>query len=280
MRLITLLGLGGSGKTRLAIEIAKHISKRGNSRLVWLALAGRKSVAEARAAIAAAFEIESGTDNLSAELLRRIGDEMTIIVLDNLEHLLVGESEAVRELIVELLGTSPALRVLGASRLPLEVPGEMRYVVPMLEMPDSNSTAVAAKLVPAVQLFVDRAQRRSADFVLDETNVADIAQIVRRLDGMPLALELAAIWVTALAPSALVQRLTDRFELLATEEADVDARHNRLESVIEASVERLPEECHALSCYTESLCPAGTHFRWRLQRPWAASSRRCKQPRC
>ena len=246
VRLITLLGLGGSGKTRLAVELVRRVESLGPFHVAWLALAGRRSVAEVRSAIASAFDVDGGARNLAAQLTRRIGDETVVLVLDNLEHLLAQEPDALRGLAIELLEATPRLRILGASRVPLEVPGEMRYVVPMLPMPEANTTASAAKTVPAVQLFVDRARRRRADFELDETNVADVSEIVTRLDGMPLALELAAIWVTALSPSALVQRLSDRFELLASGEADVDARHKRLEAVIEASVDRLPEECLAL----------------------------------
>ncbi|HLK16557.1 MAG TPA: BTAD domain-containing putative transcriptional regulator [Fimbriimonadaceae bacterium] len=246
VRLITLLGLGGSGKTRLAVELARRAEEGGAAHVAWLALAGRRSVAEVRTAIASAFDVDGGSKSLAAELTRRIGDDTVVLVLDNLEHLIALEPDAVRELAVELLEATPRLRILGASRVPLEVPGEMRYVVPMLPMPEANTTAAAAKGVPAVQLFVDRARRRRADFELDETNVADISEIVTRLDGMPLALELAAIWVTALSPAALVQRLNDRFELLASGEADIEARHKRLESVIEASVDRLPDECLGL----------------------------------
>src|SRR5262249_44939705 len=145
------------------------------------------------------------------ELLREhMGERRMLLVLDNVEHLL-----AAAPLLAELLGTCPALALLVTSRAPLRLRGEQRFAVAPLSTPPEDQPSLAAvAAAPAVRLFVARAQAVAAEFMLSESNAAAVAGICRRLDGMPLAIELAAARVSLLSPAALLGRLERRLPLL------------------------------------------------------------------
>ena len=195
-RLVTLTGAGGAGKTRLAIQIAAGIADS-----VWyvdLAPVTHPAVVPVAVARALGLPDQPGRSTTDA-LVRSVADGRMLIVLDNCEHLL----DAVASLTVDLLGACPALTLLATSREPIGVPGEVTFHVPSLSLADE-----------AVELFTDRARRVRPNFVVTEDNRATVTEICRRLDGMPLAIELAAARVRALSVDDILAGLHDRFRLL------------------------------------------------------------------
>ena len=204
-RLITLTGPGGAGKTRLALELAREILAQGTPRVVFVPLAAISNPAFVASAIAEALGL---SDVMSARLAvhaRVICDgRPTLLVLDNLEQVLDAAP-----LVADLLSTVATLRLLATSRAPLRVRGEREYAVGPLALaadPTGMSPADLARL-PAVRLFVERVRDIQPDFRLTPANGATVAAICRRLDALPLALELAAPWMRVLTPETLLDRL-------------------------------------------------------------------------
>lgn len=199
-RLVTLTGAGGAGKTRLAIEIAGRIAAEFRDGVSYVDLAPTTYSAIVPVVVARALGLpdEAGASTVKT-LVRFLADRVTLVVLDNCEHVL----DAAASLATELLGSCRGLRLLTTSREPLGVPGEVNYSVPSLSLADE-----------AVDLFVDRARRVRPDFSVTKDNAATVTEICRRLDGMPLALELAAARVRALSVDEIVGSLHDRFRLL------------------------------------------------------------------
>ncbi|QZA06692.1 LuxR family transcriptional regulator [Mycolicibacter heraklionensis] len=200
-RLVMLTGAGGTGKTRLAIEIAARIAPGFRDGVCYVDLAPITvpEVVPVTAARALGLIDQPGRSTTDA-LVRFLADRQILIVLDNCEHLL----DASAALVVSLLGCAPHITVLATSREPLGVPGEATWQVPSLSLGDE-----------AVELFADRARLVRADFAVTPGNTAAVAEICRRLDGMPLAIELAAARVRALSLAEIVDSLHDRFRLLA-----------------------------------------------------------------
>jgi predicted ATPase/DNA-binding SARP family transcriptional activator len=241
-RLVTLTGPGGVGKTRLALEMAIQ-SAGAFPDGVWLVelagpgLAGTSAPADAVMAVLGIRD-DSSIDpaDLLAEALRT---SQMLLILDNCEHL-IGQAA---KLTARLLQAAPELRILVTSREPLMLAGEVVWAVPPLELPglaaDPQPTALAQ--FSAVQLFVTRAGTSAPGFRLDESNAQAVAALCRRLDGIPLALELAATRVRTLGVHELLARLDDRFRLLATGHRDAPARQQTLWAVIDWSWELLTE---------------------------------------
>ncbi|HEX6635078.1 MAG TPA: adenylate/guanylate cyclase domain-containing protein, partial [Usitatibacter sp.] len=241
-RLVTLTGMGGLGKTRLALHVAAEASGDFPDG-VWLAelapLADGTRVAQALASVLGVKE-EAGRGLLEA-LERHVRSRSLLVVLDSCEHLL----GACALLAHRLLAASPGLRILASSREPLRVAGEATYAVPALEVPPAVRTddAPALESYPAVRLFLERAGAARADFAAaDEADARAIADICRRLDGIPLALELAAARVRLLSVQAIAARLDDRFRLLAGGERSALPRHQALRATIDWSHELLDAE--------------------------------------
>ena len=212
-RLLTLAGTGGSGKTRLALELARSVepSYPGGAALVELAaLTASESVAEA---VARALDVQAlpGQEPIDA-VVDFLAPRTQLVLLDNCEHLL-GAAASLAE---TLLRASPDLTVLTTSREPLHVAGEVVFRVPSLDIPDPDLTLAPEELVgfEAVRLFVERAAAAAPGFELDDANAQDVARICFRLDGLPLAIELAAGRIGALGPADVAERLDDRFRLL------------------------------------------------------------------
>jgi predicted ATPase/class 3 adenylate cyclase/DNA-binding CsgD family transcriptional regulator len=197
-RLVTLTGAGGAGKTRLAIEVARQLRVPDGVWYVDLAPITHPEVVPVAAARALGLPDRPGrsTDDT---LIRFIGDRRVLIVLDNCEHLL----DATASLTTGLLAACPELRLLTTSREPIGVPGEVTFMVPSLSLDGE-----------AIELFTDRARRAQPEFAIAEDNSATVAEICRRLDGMPLAIELAAARVRALTLDEILDGLHDRFRLL------------------------------------------------------------------
>jgi predicted ATPase/DNA-binding CsgD family transcriptional regulator len=237
-RLVTVTGPGGVGKTRLAAEVAERaISRFADG--VWLVeLATVLDRAQVAAGIAAVLGVRERpgvtvTDSL-AEMLAR---QQMLLVLDNCEHL----AGAVAELCAELLPVADDVRILATSREPLGVAGEARYRLPPLTLPAPDDPGGIPRS-EAVALFADRARGADRQFALNGDSAPAVAQLVAKLDGMPLAIELAAARVEALGLSQLLDRLDDRFVLLArADRAPAVARHRSLAATADWSYQLLSE---------------------------------------
>jgi non-specific serine/threonine protein kinase len=236
-RLVTVTGPGGAGKTRLAGEVARRVAGRFADG-VWLAeLAAVQDPAELTAAVAAALGIRdlpavAPADALAGALTRR----QLLLVLDNCEQVI----GAAAELCGRLLLGADDVRVLATSREPLRIAGEARYRLEPLTLPDPDSP-FAAPECEAVTLFADRAGRADPGFALDETTRVTVARLVARLDGMPLAIELAAARVDALGVAQLLERIDDRFELLTDGDRLAEQRQRSLAATVHWSYRLLDE---------------------------------------
>ncbi|MBV9382601.1 MAG: hypothetical protein JO242_18315 [Streptosporangiaceae bacterium] len=236
-RLVTVTGPGGAGKTRLAGEVAKQVAGRFADG-VWLAeLAAVRDPAQVAAAVAAALGIRElppvgAADALAHAVARR----HLLLVLDNCEQVI----GAAAELCGRLLLGADDVRVLATSREPLRIAGEVRYRLGPLTLPDPGDPA-AAWQCEAVTLFADRARLVAPGFALDEKTGPLVARLVARLDGMPLAIELAAARVDALGVTQMLERIADRFALLAEGDRLAEWRHRTLAATVQWSYELLDE---------------------------------------
>jgi predicted ATPase/DNA-binding CsgD family transcriptional regulator len=237
-RLVTVVGPGGSGKTRLALEFA---ARRGAASpdLHFVDLTPITDPALVPGSIATALGArEVAGEALQDTLARRIGDREVVLVLDNLEQL-----PAAGPVIAELLAASPGLRVLATSRAPLHVRGEHQYPLAPLQLPDSVELASLDDLVEveAVKLFVERARAIDPAFTLTSDNAVAVASICARLDGLPLAIELAAARTRLFTPTALLARLDRRLPVLTDGPMDAPIRQRTLRSTIAWSFDLLSE---------------------------------------
>src|SRR5680860_1254870 len=212
LRLLTLTGPGGVGKTRLALRVASLVTEREDWAVVVVNLAPIRDSALVRSAIAQAIGVPVGDQaTLMSRLVTTIGDTQLLIVLDNFEHV-IGEAVVV----VELLSHCPRVKALVTSRMPLHVQGEQEFPVPPLVPlgPGAINDLESLASNEAVTLFVQRARAATPEFELTAKNANVIAEICSRLDGLPLALELAAARIKIFPAESLLKRLNDRLELL------------------------------------------------------------------
>ncbi len=239
-RLVTLTGPGGAGKTRLAGEVAKQVAGRFADG-VWLAeLAAVRDPAQVPAAVAAALGIHdlpvmAAADALAHALARR----QLLLVLDNCEQVIGAAAEVCGRL---LLGADD-VRVLATSRESLRIAGEARYRLGPLTLPAPETPAdQAGEEAEAVTLFADRARRAEPGFILDQQTRKTVAELVARLDGMPLAIELAAARVDALGVTQLLDRIDDRFVLLVDGDRLAEQRQRSLAAAVRWSYELLDDD--------------------------------------
>jgi predicted ATPase/class 3 adenylate cyclase len=212
-RMVTLTGSGGTGKTRLSVRVARELLDRFPNGVWFAELAGLGDPElVARTVIAALGLQESASRSLLEQLQDYLREKQALIVLDNCEHMI---SETAR-ISGALLQACPRLKFLASSREALGVSGETVYYVPTLAVPDPHSQLLFDDIsqFPSVQLFAERAASAKPDFVLSETNVRSVAQICQRLDGIPLAIELAAARAGILGVDQIAARLDNRFRLL------------------------------------------------------------------
>ena len=236
-RLVTVTGPGGVGKTRLAGAVAGQVAGRFADG-AWLAeLAAVRDPAQVAAVVAAALGIPEQPGVAPAEALARVlARQQLLLVLDNCEHVI----EAAAQLCAGLLAACDDVRVLATSREPLAVAGETRYRLAPLTLP-SPGDPVDGGRSEAVALFADRARRADARFVLDGPAGSVVARLVARLDGMPLAIELAAARVEALGVAQLLDRIDDRFALLTGGDRLAAGRQRSLAATVEWSYQLLDE---------------------------------------
>lgn len=231
-RLVTLTGVGGAGKTRLAIEVARAVAERFADGVVFVDLTATRDAALVPLLIAQALDLRAADDRPPADLLADVLRERhLLLVLDNCEHVL-----AAAPLVATLLAAAPRLTVLATSRLALRLYGEHEARVPPLETPDAGDEAVAAvEDYAVVRLFLQRARAARPDLALTATHVADVAEICRRLDGLPLAIELAAARVKLFSPRQVLERLDGRLALLVGGPRDLPARQQTLRNLLDWS---------------------------------------------
>jgi len=251
--LLTLTGAGGCGKTRLALRTGREILPETPDG-VWLAaLASITDPGRVPAAVASALGLrEVPGQALSKVIAERIGDRKLLLILDNCEHLVAACAELARE----LLPACPNLKILATSREILGVAGEVPFAVPSLSLPDSVEHVGSTDLprYEGCRLFLDRAREASTAFHLEESDAAAIARICLRLDGIPLAIELAAARTRILGVRQIEERLNDRFRLLTGGSRTALERHQTLRATLDWSYALLtPEEkrwLRALSVFT------------------------------
>jgi predicted ATPase len=237
-RLVTVTGPGGSGKTRLAIEAARHVAARFEDGVWLIKLAQLDDAPSVAAEVAVALGLRAQPGKSMTESLATIlGDRHLLLLFDNCEHL-VG---AAAELCEALLLAGVDMRVLATSREPLGVPGEVCFRIPPLAVPGLDDDLETVSEREAVELFLARAGQADPDFVLSAENVPQVATLVRRLDGMPLAIELAAAQLDVLGLGQLVSGLDDRFRLLVSAERGVAGRQASLAATVEWSVRLLDD---------------------------------------
>ena len=242
-RVVTLLGFGGSGKTRLAIQVAKELQSEFRDG-VWLAefeaISDHALVAQ-QVARAIGVKEEPGVpiaDTISASLQGK----RTLLVFDNCEQV----ASAVTPLLAKILPRAADVRVLATSREPLAFGEEVVWRIPTLSVPDPRTSAItnkdAAGRFEAIRLFVDRAQAVQPAFLLTDKNAAAIAQVCHHLDGIPLAIELAAVRVKVLPVEQILTRLKDRFALLTGGSRTALPRQQTLRATVDWSYEMLSEQ--------------------------------------
>jgi predicted ATPase len=236
VRLLNLVGPGGVGKTRLAVAAAEALTPLYPDGVVLVDLAPVRVAGLVPATIAHGLDLrESGGRGARELLLDYLRPRQSLLVLDNLEHLL-----AAAPLLAELLGACPTVRLLATGRATLRLSAEQRFRIAPLATPvedERSPTAVAA--TPAVRLFSERARAVAPEFALEPATAAVVGAICRRLDGMPLAIELAAARVTLLSPAALLRRLEHRLPLLVGGAADLPERQQTLRQTLAWSYDLL-----------------------------------------
>ncbi|MEV4539187.1 DUF4062 domain-containing protein [Asanoa sp. NPDC049518] len=237
VRLLTMTGPGGVGKTRLAVAAAERARGRFSAGVVFVPLADVTEPDQVVAAIARQVGADvAGAATPTTALAGQLGDESWLLVLDNLEQVVGAAGD-----LGELLTRCPGLTIVATSRTVLELRAEREYPVPPLELPADPAAMPIEELVesPAVRLFVDRARAVRYDFALTPLNAVAVAEICRRLEGLPLAIELAAARTRLLSPAALLERLETSLDALGTGALDLPERQRTLRAAVEWSVDLL-----------------------------------------
>ena len=257
-RLVSLLGPGGAGKTRLALEVAAQVAPSFANRVWFVPLA---DISDASLIVSTLIHALHLPPSAQADPLERVvthlGSAPCLLVLDNLEHLLrdtpqVGKNDnpgmsgsvALSRLLLERV---PALTCLVTSRQALRLGGEHVYALPPLALPSETDAASLETLRgnDSIALYLDRAHAARPDFALTTQNASAIAALCRKLDGMPLAIEMAAAWVKTISPAKMLERLERQLDLLVSRRRDLPPRHQSLRATIEWSYELLSPELQA-----------------------------------
>jgi predicted ATPase/transcriptional regulator with XRE-family HTH domain len=240
VRLVSVTGPGGTGKTRLALEVGARLQNAFADGVVFVDLAPLREAQFVLPTFATTLGVrERAGQPLRDTLSRFLAPQQLLLLLDNCEQVLAAGPE-----IAALLAACPQLSVLATSREPLRVRGERVFPLKPLPLPasDPRSSVADVALVPAVALFLERATASHPTFALTPDNAAAVAAICRRLDGLPLAIELAAAWVRVLPPAALLERLEQRRLLLTGGSRDLPLRQRTMRDTIAWSYDLLPSQ--------------------------------------
>src|SRR5262249_13134958 len=237
MRLLTLTGPGGTGKTRLGLQVAADLLEDFESGVFFVPLAAIRDPALVASSIARTLGIQEKASQVLLDSLKEsLQDKQMLLVLDNFEQVV-----AAAPLMAEVLATCPHLKCLVTSRVVLRLSGEHEFPVPPLELPDPTRLPAVDALsqYAAVELFIQRALAVRPDFQVDNDNAPAVAEICVRLDGLPLAIELAAARIKLFSPQAILARLGRRLELLRGGARDMPDRHQTLRHAIAWSYDLL-----------------------------------------
>ena len=246
-RLVTLTGSGGTGKTRLSLQVAADLLDQFPQGIWFVELAPLADPELIPQTILSTIGISEQAGQLPIELLKEyLRDKRSLLILDNCEHLI----EASADVTYTLLNAAPELQILASSREAMGIKGELAYPVPSLSSPDIKHLPLVDKLsqYEAVRLFIDRASLVSPHFAVDKDNAPAIAQICYRLDGIPLAIELAAARVKMMSVDQISKRLDDRFRLLTGGARTALPRQQTLRALIDWSYDILSENERLLLC--------------------------------
>jgi len=236
VRLVTITGLGGVGKTRAALDIGPKLAADFPDGIFFVNLTAVRDSQLVTASIAQAAGIrDSGPDPLEQRVADRLRPLRALLLIDNFEQVV----EAA-DVLSTLLGRCPEIKCLVTSRCALRLRGEHEHVLPPLPLPPTAAGRASDLMrFPSVELFAQRVQAVLPDWVLNEDNAGEVAEVCRRLDGLPLALELAAARMKILSPTALLERLASQHELLSRGPRDSDDRHQTLQATLDWSYDLL-----------------------------------------
>ena len=228
-QILSVTGYGGTGKTRFAIELFRRLEADYPGGAAFVSLASVTAAADVLPTVGTALDIAEAMGRSALDAIATVvGDNRVLLVLDNLEQVLGAAGD-----IAALVARCPALQIIATTRAPLKVGAESEFALPPLALPDRQVTAPdALRQCPSVALFVQRAEKVKPGFALSAANAEAVAGICRRLDGLPLALELAAARLRILEPAALLQRLDHALDLLTSGDRDLPLRQRTLRATI------------------------------------------------
>ncbi|HEV2474176.1 MAG TPA: BTAD domain-containing putative transcriptional regulator, partial [Chthonomonadales bacterium] len=242
-RLVTITGVGGAGKTRLAVESCALLARHFPERIWFVPLADLRTSESVPQAISSAMRLNADQSPLD-RIIDALAGSPALLALDNFEQLLQKSSlepghGAAAQTVADLLSAAPELSCLVTSRRPLEIEGER--ILPLQPLPTPKLPGTPERLAEfaSVQLFTDRAQAARPDFLVTPANAVAVAQLCRKLEGIPLAIELASAWVNTLSPAQILDRLANRFVLLVSKNQGVPERHRTLFNAIQSSYDLL-----------------------------------------
>ncbi|MDP3891369.1 LuxR C-terminal-related transcriptional regulator [Nocardioides sp.] len=229
-RMLTLTGVGGVGKTRLALRMAAEVRRTFPDGVWFVELASLQDPQLLPHTVANTLELRQVSANAAGDLAAYLEEKRLLVVLDNCEHL----TDACAVLASKLLAASPGLRILATSRHVLGIEGEQILSVPPLSIPDAEVEDLTDDPThyEAVTLFLDRAAAVAPDVAMGPGNRAAVLELCRRLDGVPLAIELAAVWLRTLSPAQILDRLEDRFRLLTSDRPAAPPRQQALDATV------------------------------------------------
>jgi predicted ATPase len=237
--LVTLMGPGGTGKTRLSLQVAQDLLDQFPNGVYFVPLADDTDATQFISRVAQQLAVREGGRPLLENVKDYLRDKQMLLVMDNFEQLV-----SAAPVVAELLAAAPQLKIITNSRIALNLHGEREFPVPPLDLPQAEDESAWENLIEneSIVLFVERARTALPNFTLTKDNASAIAEICRRLDGLPLALELAAARIKLLQPQTILTRLDDKLKLLTGGARDLPTRHQTLRNTLEWSYDLLNQD--------------------------------------